>query len=224
MVLRPQLKRSGIKRIQLVKLTERKAILLLVTDAGLVNDSVISVPEGITISDIEMLSNLLTDKLSGKTLEQAEAELSACLRENVCVNGTFITDIMNAIDLSVEPQGEKGIVVGGAQNIIDFPDYMSVEKTKSFLALLETKDLLYDMMKKASSFEFSVTIGQENEAEELHDMSVVTATYKIGGKTLGSFGVIGPTRMDYSKIVSILAHVSSSLNSILSNFLETDDN
>lgn len=223
MVLRPQLKKSGIKRIQLVKLTERKAILLLVTDAGLVNDTVITVPEGITISDIELLSNLLTDKLSGKTLEEAEADLSNCLREYACVNSEFISDIMNAIDMSVEPQGEKGIVVGGAQNIIDFPDYMSVEKTKNFLALLETKDMLYDMMKRASSFEFSVTIGRENEAEELFDMSVVTATYKIGGKTLGSFGVIGPTRMDYSKIVSILGHVSSSLNSILSNFLETDD-
>lgn len=222
MILRPQLKKSVLRRIQLVKLTERKAILLLVTDAGLVNDTVISVPEGITISDIEMLSNLMTDKLSGKTLEEAEIDLTMCLRESVCVNGEFVGDIIKAIDLSVEPQGEKGIVLGGTQNIIDFPDYMSVEKTKNFLALLETKDMLYDMMKKATSFEFSVTIGKENEAEELFDMSVVTATYKIGGKTLGSFGVIGPTRMDYAKVVCILGHVGSSLNSILTNFLETD--
>lgn len=223
MVLRPQLKKSVIRRIQLVKLTERKAILLLVTDAGLISDTVIAVPEGITISDIEMLSNLLTDKLSGRALEEAEKDLYACLSENVSVNSEFKADIMKAIDFSVEPQGEKGIVVGGTQNIIDFPEYMSVEKTKNFITLLETKDMLYDMMKKASSFEFSVTIGQENPAEELFDMSVVTATYKMGGDTLGSFGVIGPTRMDYSKIVSILGHVSSSLNSILSNLIETDD-
>ncbi|MGE5493968.1 MAG: heat-inducible transcriptional repressor HrcA [Burkholderiales bacterium] len=223
MVLRPQLKKSGIKRIQLVKLTERKAILLIVTDAGLVSDTVITVPEGITLSDIEMLSNLLTDKLSGKTLEEAEKDLASCLREQACVNSEFITDLMNAIDMSVEPQGEKGIVVGGTQNIIDYPEYMSVEKTRNFLALLDAKDLLYDMMKKATSFEFSVTIGRENQAEELSEMSVVTATYKVGGNTLGSFGVIGPTRMDYAKVFSILGHVSSSLNSILSNFLETDD-
>ncbi len=222
MVLRPQLKRSVLKRIQLVKLTEKKAILLLVTDAGLVNDTVISVPEGISVSDIEMLSNMLTDKLSGKTLEEAESDLSVCLRERICNNGEFVGDIIKAIDLSVEPQGKKGIVLGGTENIIDFPEYMSVEKTKNFLALLETKDMLYDMMKKAASFEFSVTIGRENEAEELHDMSVVTATYKVEGETLGSFGVIGPTRMDYSKIVSILGYVGNSLNSILSNFLETD--
>jgi heat-inducible transcriptional repressor len=82
--------------------------------------------------------------------------------------------------------------------------------------------MLYDMMKKATQLEFSVTIGQENEVKELRDLSVVTATYKIGGKSLGSFGVIGPTRMDYAKVISILGYVSQSLNSILSNFIEDE--
>lgn len=223
MVLKPQLKKSVIKRIQIVKITERKAILLVVTDAGLVKDTVIVVPEGITPDYMEMISKLLTDKLSGKTLEQAEKDLVVCLRENIQTHGELATDILAAIETSVEPHGGKGIVLGGTQNIIDYPAYMSVEKAKDFISVLETKDMLYEMMKKATKLEFSVTIGQENEAKELSDMSVVTATYKIGGKSLGSFGVIGPTRMDYSKVVSILGHVSSSLNSILSNFLEIDD-
>lgn len=223
MVLRPQLKKSVIKTVQIVKITERKAILLVVTDAGLVKDTVIVVPEGITPDYMEMISRLLTNKLSGKTLEEAETDLAAGLRENLREHKELVTDIMTAIETSVEPHGEKGIVLGGTQNIIDYPAFMSVDKAKSFLSVLETKDMLYDMMKKATQLEFSVTIGKENEAKELCDMSVVTATYKIGGKSLGSFGVIGPTRMDYAKIVSILGLVGSSLNSILSNFLEIDD-
>jgi heat-inducible transcriptional repressor len=222
MILRPQLKNSEIKRIQIVKITERKAILLVVTDAGLVKDSVIAVPEGFTPDYAERLSNLLTEKLSGKTLEQAEIDLKVCLRENVSFNREFMTDILTTIESSVEPYGENGIVLGGTQNIIDYPDYMSIEKARNFIALLETKDMLYDMMKKATKLEFSVTIGHENEAQELYDMSVVTATYKIGGKPLGSFGIIGPTRMNYAKIMSILGYVSNSLNGILSNFIETD--
>jgi heat-inducible transcriptional repressor len=75
MVLKPQLKKSVIKRIQIVKITERKAILLVVTDAGLITDTVISVPEGITPDYLEMISSLLTDKLSAKTLEDAEVDL-----------------------------------------------------------------------------------------------------------------------------------------------------
>ena len=223
MVLKPQLKKSIIKRLQMVKITGHKAILLVVTDAGLVKDTVIAVPEGITPDYLEMISNLLTDKLSGKTLEDAEADLACCLKERINTAGEFVTDILSAIETSMEPYGEKGIVLSGTQNIIDYPEYMSIERARNFIALLETKDMLYEMMKKASSFEFTVTIGQENEAEELHDMSVVTATYKIGGRALGSFGVIGPTRMNYAKVMSILGYVSSSLNSIMSNFLEADD-
>jgi heat-inducible transcriptional repressor len=222
MVLKPQLKKSVIKRIQLVKITERKAILLVVTDAGLVTDSVITVPEGITSDYMDMISNLLTEKLSAKTLEDAETDLRCCLSDNLRLGSEFMTDIVSAIETSVEPQGEKGIVLGGTQNIIEYPDYMSIEKAKNFISVLQTKEMLYDMMKKASQLEFSVTIGQENEVKELRDLSVVTATYKIGGKSLGSFGVIGPTRMDYAKVISILGFVSQSLNSILSNFIEDE--
>ncbi len=223
MVLRPQLKRSVIKRIQMVKITERKAILLVITNAGLVTDTVIAVPEGLTPSYLEMIGGLLTEKLSKKTLEEAEQDLICCLRENIGINSDFVSDIISAIETSVEPQGERGIVLSGTQKIIEFPEYMSVEKARNFLSVLETKEMLYDMMKKATKLEFSVTIGQENMVKELEDMSIVTATYKIGGESLGSFGVIGPTRMDYGKVISILGYVSNSLNSIFSNFIESDD-
>lgn len=222
MVLKPQLKKSVIKRIQIVKITERKAILLVVTDAGLVTDTVITVPEGITPNYMDMISSLLTEKLAAKTLEDAETDLRGCLSDNLRLGSEFMTDIVSAIETSVEPQGEKGIVLGGTQNIIEYPDYMSIEKAKSFISVLQTKEMLYDMMKKATQLEFSVTIGQENEVKELRDLSVVTATYKIAGKSLGSFGVIGPTRMDYAKVISILGFVSQSLNSILSNFIEDE--
>lgn len=218
MVLRPQLKKSIIKSIQLVKITEQRAILLVVTDAGLVKDTVITVPEGIATGYMEMVSNLLTEKLSGKSLEEAEEDLIIGLKESANENSELVTDILSAIETSVEPHGKRGIVLSGTQNIIDFPSFMSLEKARNFLSVLETRDMLYDMMKKATQLEFSVTIGQENECEELKDMSIVTATYKIGGKSLGSFGVIGPTRMDYSKIVSILGYVSNSMNTILSDF------
>jgi len=222
MVLKPQLKQSVIKRIQIVKITERKAILLVVTDAGLVTDTVIVVPEGISSEFMEMLSNLLTDKLAQKTLAEAETDLRLSLEEHLRLRKEFVSDLLTAIETSVEPQGEKGIVLGGTQNIIEYPDFMSIEKAKNFISVLQTKEMLYDMMKKATRLEFSVTIGQENEVKELQDLSVVTATYKIGGKSLGSFGVIGPTRMDYSKVISILGYVSQSLNSILSEFIEED--
>ncbi len=223
MVLKPQLKKSQIRRIQIVRITEKKAILLVVTSAGLVKDTMITIPDGTSPDCLEMISNLLTDKLTGKTLEDAEQDLVSCVRNHAQANAKFVAEVLQVIENSVEPQGERGIVLSGTQNIIDYPEYMSLDKAKNLVTLLETKEMLYDMMKKATQLEFSITIGKENEAQELYDMSLVTATYKIGGRALGSFGVIGPTRMDYAKIVSILGYVGNSLDSILSNFIETDD-
>jgi heat-inducible transcriptional repressor len=223
MVLKPQLRKSQIRRIQIVRITEKKAILLVVTSAGLVKDTMITIPDGTSPDCLEMISNMLTDKLTGKTLEEAEQDLTSCIRDHAQANAKFVADVLQVIENSVEPQGERGIVLSGTQNIIDYPEYMSIDKAKSLVSLLETKEMLYDMMKKATQLEFSITIGTENEAQELYDMSVVTATYKIGGRALGSFGVIGPTRMDYAKIASILGFVGNSLDSILSNFIETDE-
>lgn len=222
MILKPQMRNSKIKRIQLVKVTERRAILLVVTSAGLVTDTVINVPEGISSNYIEMIASMLTEKLASKTLDEASRDIKGYLRGVLSGNDEFVVNIFSSIESSIEPQGERGIVLGGTQNIIDYPGYMSIEKAKNLISVLETKEMLYEMMKKATQLEFSVTIGSENEVEELCDLSVVTATYKIADKSIGSFGVIGPTRMDYPKVISILEHVSKSLNQILLSFIETD--
>ena len=86
--------------------------------------------------------------------------------------------------------------------------------------MLETKDLLFQMLDQASKLEFSISIGNENAFDEMKKCSVVTATYSIDGKTIGSFGVIGPTRMNYARVVSVLDQVGKGLNTILSGFID----
>ena len=112
--------------------------------------------------------------------------------------------------------------MGGAKNIFNHPEYQDVDKAKNFLTLLETKDALYDMLSRSTDMEFTIRIGRENELDELRDMSIVTATYRMGDQKLGSFGVIGPTRMNYAKIISVLRCVSASMNEILQYYLADD--
>ena len=78
------------------------------------------------------------------------------------------------------------------------------------------------MLARSTDMEFTIRIGKENELSELQDMSIITATYRVGDKKLGSFGVIGPTRMNYAKIISVLRCVSASMNEILKYYL-TDE-
>ena len=83
--------------------------------------------------------------------------------------------------------------------------------------------MLYKVMSAATDLEFSIRIGKENPYDDFKDMSIVTATYKIGGEKIGSFGVIGPTRMDYARVLSVLNYVGMSLSDILSCLLQTEN-
>lgn len=222
LVLAPQLSQVEIKRIQIVKLSEHKALLVFVFNTGMVRDMVINVPEELNPYEFETLSNLLTDQVSNRRLADAVYAVREAAAGDIEAHRAFMDSLLDAVQQNIAPAAGKDVVLGGAQNIFNHPEYQDVSKAKNFLALLETKDTLYNMLSRATDMEFTIRIGRENEIDELADMSLVTATYRVGGKKLGSFGVIGPTRMDYAKIISVLRCVSASMNEIMEYYL-TDD-
>ena len=110
----------------------------------------------------------------------------------------------------------------GTNNMLDFPAYSDIDRARQLLAAVEKKDSMYQMLKNAGPFEISFRIGSELGQDIFSDCSLVTATYRIGSIPVGTMGVIGPTRMPYGKVVSVLDYMSKSLGSILTNLLEED--
>ncbi len=215
----PQLTGVSLRRIQLVKITDTKAMLIIVTDSGLVEDTVITVPVMMDGSQMEQLSNRLTAIALDVPIEQVSERIRSVAEGMAHEYRQVMSEVFESIDNS---RAKKAMVLDGAQNIFKFPEYKDIGKAQHFLELLDTKDRLYALLGKTQDFEFSIKIGSENNSADLKDMSVVTATYRVGDKKLGSFGVIGPTRMDYARVLSVLNYVGMSLNEILSCFLEAD--
>ena len=108
----------------------------------------------------------------------------------------------------------------GASNILDYPEYSDASKARSFLTEVESGSYLQKVLSDASDVEMSVRIGTENDNPDMKDCSVITVTYKAGGENIGSMGVVGPTRMDYGKVMAILRYMSSSLSDILSKLIK----
>ena len=219
MVTAPQLDDVKLKRIQLVKITETKAMLIFVTDNGLVQDQMINIPVAMESRQMEMLSNMLTDMVHNVPLKGAQDIIQKAGAKSIDEQKAVMNEILDAINVSRE---RKELVFGGAQNIFNYPEYKDITKAQHFLQLLETKDMLYKVLTGSTDLEFSIRIGRENPYDDFKDMSIVTATYKVGGEKIGSFGVIGPTRMDYARVLSVLNYVGMSLSDILSCLLETD--
>jgi len=220
MVTTPNLSNVTLKRIQLVKLTDMKAMLIFVTDGGILQDAVIDVPPQLDAGHMEKLSNMLTDIVQDVPLEDVSEIIQKNAANVMRENQLVMEEVFTALQMGKE---KKQMFLEGAQKIFNYPEYRDIAKAQRFLQALETKDILYSILGDSSDFEFSIKIGSENEGKDFREMSIVTATYKVGEKNIGSYGVIGPTRMDYSRVLSILKYVGMSLNGILSSLIESKD-
>ena len=122
-----------------------------------------------------------------------------------------IKPIIEQINKIVEQQEQ--IYLEGAKKSFDLPEFKSLEVAKNFVNLLDTKELMVDMLNSGVAKDINVYIGDENDNEQLKDFSVVTFKHYAGNKEVGTIGIIGPKRMDYSKVISVMKYISNKLNS-----------
>jgi heat-inducible transcriptional repressor len=224
-VLSPQLAKAVVKRLQLVPVTRGTALVVLVTDAAVVKDTIIRIPEAMGSEELHGLSEALSRRFEGRSVAEISIAAVDELLRDMADHRRFFEALTGALSRSAAPEG-GGVVLDGAYNIFHHPEYRNdVEKAQSFLMALETKDKLQEMMARSTRWEFTITIGRENELDALKDMSVVTASYKLGDRPVGSLGVIGPTRMDYGRVVRLLNFISRALGEVMSGMLAdgTDD-
>ena len=218
-VVMPMLKANRLKHIQLVPLREGRALMVVVTDTGFARDAVIRVPEGMRVDELERMSNQLTERFRGVRMDQLSERVNTEMGDVLFERREFLNTMVETIARKVEPDAEA-VSLSGTTNMLHYPEYADVNKAKMFLSAFEGRDAIYSMLKSASKLEFSVTIGSENESELLKDCSVLTATYRVNNEPVGTFGVIGPTRMHYGRVLSALEYMRRSLSELFSDFNE----
>ena len=210
----PQMTDVSIKRVQMVPVTDTSALLVIVTSAGLVKERVIQVPDGVGPDQLYGLSKVLTERLSGYSLQDAREQLKG-VSSDLGEHRQLMANVLGVIDAQLEGDPNVPLVVGGRSNLLHYPEYSDVEKARSFLAVLESREKLAPLLKN-SGVEFTVRIGPENNLPEFSDCSVVTATYHVGNNTSGTLGIIGPTRMDYARVVSVMNYMGRAISDLLS--------
>lgn len=214
-VAAPQLETLRIRRVQLVPVSENTALMIVVTNAGIIKDAVIRVPEGVDAHALYAMSQMLTQQLDGLTMAQVRARFADMFRD-LKENRKLLAGVLDVLENRIAQRESEQMVVGGSTNLLNYPEYSDVEKAKSFLSVLESKDKLYPLLRQAGTMEFSIRIGPENALPELNDCSMVTATYRVGGHSTGTMGIIGPTRMNYGKVLSVLSFMGKAITDMLS--------
>lgn len=212
-VLTPQMKRARLKHISLIPVTEGSALAVIVTNSGGAMNTMLEIPQGIGQRELEQLASLMNERCAGYRLDDITKTLLPLLQQEVGEQADTIAKMLSGIGENIEKQD---VEIVGASNMLDYPEYADANRAKSLLHELESGDYLKKVIKTDDGVELTVRIGNENDNPELRDCSIVSVNYSIGNETVGSMGVIGPTRMDYGKVVAVLKCMSESLSNVLS--------
>jgi len=212
----PKLNPDRIKKIQLIPVASNKMIFLVVTDTGIVKNYLLNLCQNVDRTIFEFLNNLLNEKIAGKSEKDIFEFLQQDLRQMLGEMAFIADELINTILLSLKQLQETDIYADGTSHILDFPEYKDLGKAKNFFNLLDNKSLLNEVLEPEVDF-IDVRIGSENKFEEMKDLSVIKTTYKINGRVVGTIGIIGPTRMDYRKLISEINVMTKELSNLLSS-------
>ncbi len=220
-VLPPTGKLPRIRTIQLVPVSEMSALVVVVTDMGIVRDQVVRVASELDSDALYAVSKTLTEHLQGLTLHEAVQRIPDIM-QRMHENEVILRSLGSVLGQE-EQKPHPHVAVGGTSNMLAYPEYNDVEKARSFLSLMETRDRLADIISQQGEMAFTVRIGPETGVPEMADCSIVTATYTTGSGRQGTIGVIGPTRMRYSKVLSVMNTMGQQLSELFGSPPKIDE-
>ena len=205
-----------IRRLQLVELSSTRILVVLDLDSNIVRTVTLEAELHIGSDTLQTLAQFLNERIAGRALSFVRENFSALVQDSGQIHWEFVRLFSESVDalFSRYAVPEERLHITGAQNLFSQPEFVSPERIRGVIELAENHDVIIHLFDKldAVSRPVSIAIGQELGDVTLNDYSIVTATYTLG-KASAAIGVIGPKRMNYSRIVSILACVSESLSS-----------
>lgn len=214
----PQLRKSVLKHLYLIPVDETKILVVIISDSGIIKNTVFRMDTSISEDQLLTISNFLDKKLKGMTIEEISNGLDNAVLEEMCEFRDIINNIIPIINQSLEDIENVDVYADGVTNIFNFPEYRDVSKAKTFISFIEDKKSIIDILLKDAMDDIEVFIGDENDCKELRECSLITATYKLDGETVGKIGVIGPTRMNYMKVLNSVRLLSINLNEIMDKY------
>jgi heat-inducible transcriptional repressor len=223
------LRESTLRRIELVSLNPRQVLVVLVTDSGIVRNYVVNLREHMSSRELQRVSNFLNEHLKDTSLIEIKDKLYKLLDEHNLVYLQLAHEackIFDALEADELFERDYDIHQDGINNIMSQPEFCNLEDLRKVLDVFDRKDRLAEVLKSAFEPESSrakVTIGKENKDVNLSHCSLVTAGYKMKDKTVGLIGLLGPTRMAYSRLLPLVEYMACMMSENLSDFAKDED-
>ncbi len=216
-IISPRFSDGILEKIDLIRIAEGKLLVVITIQSGFVRTIMLELESVLKDSQIRNASNYLNSRLTGLSFkvihDTIEDRLKPISGEEAKIIRFFIDDTKRFF----QPDDPGDYFVDGTVNVLSQPEFSTTEKMRSIIELIENRDVVIHMIEKRSESEgISITIGQENPDAAAKTLSVVTSDYQVGN-VHGTLGVIGPTRMDYSKLISLVDYTARAVSKHLTD-------
>lgn len=216
-VLGPEIFTNSLRHFQLLPLNNETAVAIIVTNTGHVENRTVALPPGIDIQELEKVVRILNAKLSGVPLFRLKSKLYSEVGEEMGRHVAHFDQIIGMLGDALAKDDENRVYLSGATNMLIQPEFKDVDKVKSILDLLDETPAVMRLFSAVPNG-IQVRIGAENSLQAFSNCSLITATYAVDGKSLGTIGILGPTRMEYGKVINLLDVLSKDLAILLAKW------
>lgn len=210
--LTPDINEDKLKFIQLLPLDEYTVVLMIVSESGKVSDTTLKLKEYYNEESLRILAKTMTYNYKGRTLSEAlTVDIIHTFEADIAAMNVLASDIMPNFMRTLEDMLNVRLYMDGLTNIFSIPEYNDLDKAKLFMEMINKKeDFTNKLIKRDNGV--IITIGTENDDMRMEDCSLITATYHVDGKLVGKLGVIGPTRMKYGEVTSIIEYLTDNIS------------
>ena len=220
MVLHPKLSKTRFKDVRFIKLDHYRILVILVSQGSFVFNKVIMVEENIPQLELDRIANYLVEQFSGLTLMAVKKKLAKMLSQERALYRELLKGIKFITDKRLlEETSADALYFSGTSNLLGQPEFSDLKRARELLKAIEDKEIMVKILTKCLDDErVRVIIGSENILEGLRDFSLIISIYKFGNIPLGLVGILGPTRMDYSRSISLVDYISRSLSKVITEY------
>jgi len=211
----PHLVDIVVQKVEIFQLSSTRIIVVLALDSRYVRTLTLETDSEISFDNIQNLTSIINEKISGKTLNYLRTHFSSIITETSINNHPLVRLFVNSIDsiFEVYRTNDSNIIISGANKLIDLPEYENISSIKGVIELIENEDIIVHLIDSIEEKEndSTILIGTEIGNQKFDDYSMLVSSYTVGDAQ-GSIGLIGPKRMNYSKLLSILKVVSQTIS------------
>jgi heat-inducible transcriptional repressor len=205
-----------LRHIELVKMGPHLVLTLLVGTNGLVQNRIIEVGEDFSQPELDRLSETMNTLLAGLTLQQVRDRLVEQMRQEKTTYDSLLEQALRLGERTDASLDESDVFIDGRTNILEDPEFSNVSQMRDLFRAFEEKATMVRLLDKCMEPQgVKIAIGSESQIREIETCSLVTSTYSCGGKIMGALGVIGPRRMNYSKVIPLVDFTARVLSEAL---------